>query len=109
MLPSNLRLKRNEDFKKVYRQGKSVASRNIVLYWLPVDNKNPRFGFSVSKRVGNAVCRNRVKRVLRGVVMKKLDKLPNYDYIIIARQNIVNTNFAALEKEFDYLLRKGKI
>jgi ribonuclease P protein component len=65
------RLTRSEDFSRVYRAGRSVANRYLVLYYFVrsepnlADGDGPRVGFSVSKRLGGAVERNSVKRVLR--------------------------------------------
>ena len=56
------RLSRSRDFDAVYRHGRSVSSRFLVLYWFPQEEAgSPRFGFSVPRSVGGAVERNRVK------------------------------------------------
>ena len=60
------RLSRSRDFDTVYRQGRSTASRFLVLYWFPQEEPAPpRFGFSVPRSVGDAVTRNRIKRLVR--------------------------------------------
>ena len=60
------RLSRSAEFERVYRQGRSVANRHLVLYRFPrSDDEGPRLGLSVSRRVGGAVERNHVKRLLR--------------------------------------------
>lgn len=83
------RLTRSADFQKVYRQGKSVAGRYAVLYYFERATDNggdPRLGVSVSKKVGGAVVRNRVKRVLTEAFRTRSDSVaPNFDYVIIAR------------------------
>jgi len=87
------RLTRSADFQRVYRQGKSVAGRHAVLYYFERVAENgdegPRMGVSVSKKVGGAVMRNQIKRVLKEVFRDLRDSTaPNYDYVIIARHGL---------------------
>jgi ribonuclease P protein component len=84
------RLSRSRDFDAVYRQGRSVSSRFLVLYWFPhEDPAAPRFGFSVPKVVGGAVERNRIKRQLRAVWQGRLERVPaGNDYVLIVRSGL---------------------
>jgi ribonuclease P protein component len=84
------RLSRSRDFDAVYRQGRSVSSRFLVLYWFPhEDPAAPRFGFSVPKAAGGAVERNRIKRQLREVWQERLDRVPaGNDYVLIVRSGL---------------------
>lgn len=88
------RLTRSADFQKVYRQGKSIAGRYAVLYYFERandDESEPRLGISVSKKVGGAVVRNRVKRVLiEAFRARRSEYAPNYDYVIIARPGLAD-------------------
>lgn len=87
------RLSRSEDFARVYRAGKSVANKYLVLYYfersepgLSGGEVRPRVGFSVSKRLGGAVDRNRVKRVLREAFRANDQSFKgNMDFVLIAR------------------------
>nr|NNM91316.1 ribonuclease P protein component [Bacilli bacterium] len=85
----NHRLQHNRDFRQVFVRGKSYANHYFVLYVLKRSRKDPlRIGFSVSKKVGNAVVRNRTKRLLREVVRLSISDLPlNYHLVIIARKD----------------------
>jgi ribonuclease P protein component len=83
------RLSRSAEFERVYRQGRSKANRFLVLYAFPReegDDDGPRLGLSVSRRVGGAVDRTRVKRVLREAFWAEAERLPpGSDYVIVAR------------------------
>ena len=87
------RLSRSADFQRVYRRGDSVASRHFVLYAFPreenVDkaDEEVRLGVSVGRRVGGAVERNRVKRLLREAFWELPERVPaSHDYVVVARQ-----------------------
>ncbi len=81
------RLSRSAEFDRVYRQGRSVANRHLVLYMFPRGGDEPlRMGLSVGRKVGGAVERNKVKRLLREAVAADRDVLPGgYDVVIVAR------------------------
>ena len=95
------RLSRSADFQRVYRQGDSVASRHFVLYAFPREGSSEehvgeavgdagdevRLGVSVGRRVGGAVERNRVKRLLREAFWELPERVPtSHDYVVVARQ-----------------------
>jgi ribonuclease P protein component len=104
------RLKKNWDFKRVYRYGRTVVSRNIVLYYCPNGMAFNRLGFSISKRVGKSVVRNKVRRIYReafSVVEKKIGK--GYDFVLIARKPAVDVSFQEACKELLNLCRKAKL
>ena len=83
------RLSRSAEFERVYRHGRSRANRYLVLYAFPREEAaedGPRLGVSVSRRVGGAVDRTRVKRVLREAFWREADRLaPTSDYVVVAR------------------------
>ena len=81
------RLSRSRDFDAVYRHGRSVSTRFLVLYWFPRDDDGePRLGIAVPKGTGSAVERNRVKRRLRESWRERVDRVPpGRDYVLIAR------------------------
>jgi ribonuclease P protein component len=81
------RLSRSAEFERVYRQGRSTANRHLVLYSFPNESTElPRLGLSVSRKVGGAVERNRVKRLLREAFARARDGLsPGQDLVVVAR------------------------
>ena len=88
------RLSRSSDFQRVYRQGSSTASRFLVLHYFKQpagSNGGQRLGLSVSKKLGGAVVRNRVKRLLREAFRAYSDRLPgDHDYVLIARPQLTD-------------------
>src|SRR5215203_7008661 len=83
------RLSRSGEFERVYREGRSHASRHLVVYAFPraaEDDGDPRLGVSVGRKLGGAVERNRMKRLLREAFWASADELqPGHDFVIVAR------------------------
>ena len=104
------RLSRSRDFETVYRHGRSVSSRFLVLYWFPQEDPGePRFGLSVPRSVGTAVDRNRVKRRLRELWRERIERVePGCDYVLIVRpgvaEGVAAHGFAWLGERIDELL-----
>jgi ribonuclease P protein component len=90
--PRRRRLSRSGDFKRVYKEGSSKATRHLVLYSFDRGENSPeeiRLGISVSKKLGDAVARNRVKRVLKEAFWMKVDRdQAEQDFVLVARPSV---------------------
>jgi len=102
------RLKRNTDFQKVYRYRKSFSSRTTVIYVKPNGEKFNRIGFSISKKVGNSVTRNRIKRFYIEVLITEKEKIKKgYDIVLIARREAAEMDFYTACREIRKVLMKS--
>lgn len=94
-------LRRNWEFQQVFRAGKSVPGREIVLYGLRTKRKLARFGFSISKKVGCAVVRNRLRRRLREICRLHLvDLKEGWDLVMVVRSEAALRDYWELKTAF---------
>jgi ribonuclease P protein component len=107
MLPKKHRLTDKRDFQRVFHHGHSFANRYLVLYYLKNRNSDVfRVGFSVSKKVGKAVVRNRVKRLLREAFRLDKERITEpYDFVVIARPSAAELTFEQIRQNVQHLLR----
>lgn len=109
------RLSRSRDFDAVYRHGRSVSTRFLVLYWFPREagaDADARLGLAVPKAVGTAVVRNRMKRQLREAFRARLPELPqDQDYVLVVRPGFAEAvearGFEWLAERVDEILGKA--
>ncbi|PPA68471.1 ribonuclease P protein component [Jeotgalibacillus proteolyticus] len=105
------RIKKNPEFQQVFREGSSMANRQFVLYYLKRENQTAfRVGLSVSKKVGNAVVRNRIKRYIRQAFLELSPHLrQDADYIVIARKPAADFNFHQTKNSLIHVMGKAKV
>ena len=101
------RLGGNRNYRFVYRRGKSYPSRNLVVVYLK--GRDLKIGFSVSGKVGNAVTRNRVRRILREDARRMRAEMKCGKYIFVARPAIVHVPHEAVTREMRKLLSRAKL
>lgn len=99
-------LKNNQDFRKVYRKGKSLANKHLVLYVMKNSLTVNRIGISVSKKVGNSVVRHRITRLVREAYRLNEEAIsPGYDMVVIGREAAKGKGFADIERSLLHLYR----
>ena len=99
------RLQKNKAFQYVYHRGRSAACRDLVM--LVAKGRGMKVGFSVSKKVGNAVTRNKVKRRLRECFRPYLGDVKSGLYVVVARPSAAAASFSSLQKDVRYGAVKG--
>ena len=101
-----LPLKKNNDFRIIYNKGKSISTKNVVLYFKEVENQG-RVGFVASKKVGKATIRNRYKRLMKEAFrVTNLKFSKEVDLIFLARPRIIESDFYIIKKDIIYLVKR---
>ena len=105
------RIKKNEEFQKVFKKGKSFANRQFVVYCLKKENQTAfRIGLSVGKKIGKAVTRNQIKRYIRQTFLELKDNVrQDMDYVIIARNPAATLDFHETKKSLEHVLKIAKM
>lgn len=98
------RLSANGQFNYVYRRGKRVSTKDLSLLY--INHRNKQVGFSVSKKVGVAVVRNRTKRRLRECIRPLLPLMKKGYYVFVARPSIAGADFEQIKGQVHTLLKK---
>jgi ribonuclease P protein component len=100
-------LKKNRDFLYLYKKGKFLAARIMVVHCKPNNSKINRLGVSVSKKAGNSVRRNRVRRIIKeNYRLMEGNIVPGYNIIIVYRNIKEIPEFTAFKKEMKYIFNK---
>ena len=100
------RVKKNEDFSHIIKHKQSLANRSFIIYYVKNDLNHARIGISVSKKLGKAVIRNKIKRHVRMIVQQTINFNDNYDYIVIVRNKYLDLDFISNLNELKYLYKK---
>lgn len=105
------RIKKNEEFQKIFKHGQSFANRQFVIYFMEKSEQTHfRIGLSVSKKIGNAVMRNQIKRYLRQAFHEFESEIrPNYDLVIIARKPTNQMNFHEIKQSLTHVLKRSRL
>lgn len=104
-------LKKNKEFQAVFRAKQSTANRQFVIYHRHCPQQSVfRFGLSVSKRVGNAVVRNRIKRRIREAIREMEPRIcTGKDYVIIARKPTADMDYQQIKRSLHHVCKRAGV
>lgn len=108
-MKKSYRVKSEKDFNAIFKSGQSFANRKFVIYKLEKKQKHFRVGISVSKKLGNAVMRNKIKRRIRHVLIAHQAELAALDFVVIARKGVEILTYQELEQNLLHVLKIAKI
>ena len=100
------RLKKKKQFTYIYRKGKRTSNRFLTLFVLSSKFSSYKIGYSVSKKIGKATVRNKVKRRLKEIIRNSTLPQQNFNYVLMAREGIENLDFKNLEKQVKDIFNK---
>jgi ribonuclease P protein component len=99
--PHSVRIVKSADYRTVYREGRKVHSEKFVLFALKNKAGHHRLGITVSRKIGGAVIRNRIKRLFREIFRKSSAELPSqYDIVVNAKSGCAGASYIELREEF---------
>lgn len=102
-------IRKNREFQKVYSAKNISGNYHLTLFTRKNDQLSARAGFTVTKKVGNAVTRNLIKRRLKHIYRDVYDiLLPGYDYVFVVKKDAVDISFQQLKKSFVHVCKKQK-
>ncbi len=104
-LSSQERIRRRSDFQQVYEHGLRTPARFMTLFVLPNNLPVTRLGVAATRRLGDAVHRNRAKRLVREV-FRRNKTLPGFDVVVVPRRELLDAEFSSLEADYRSALRR---
>jgi len=108
MLKKEIRITSSKQYNNIYRYGRKIPSRYIIVYIKSNNCNYNRFGIVTSKKIGHATERNKVKRQLRSIVKKNLSIIKgSFDVVIIAKKNIVKAEFHLIDADYLTVMKKA--
>ena len=110
-MENTISLNVNNQFLRTYKKGKSVVSNILVLYYIKNNNSTLNYlGITVSKKVGNAVTRNRVRRLIyENFRIREISLKTGYNIVFVARNSCKTATYDEVSRAMDFLIRKSDI
>ena len=109
-LPKSSIIRNKFEFNRVYSKGRSYVNQMMIIHLINSDNVKGKVGFAVGKKIGNAVVRNRIKRLMREAYRISQHSInPNVSMILIARKPLIEAKSYLVQKALMNLCKKAKI
>jgi ribonuclease P protein component len=102
------RLKKDAEFKSLIAKKKILRSSSFIVYFFPNELAHVRVGISVSKKIGNAVVRNKIKRQVKASLARLLDYAENKDYLFIIKSDYLKKDFKTIYSEINSILNQTR-
>ena len=99
------RIRRRPEFERVYNEGARISGRFMTVFLLATDRPGPRLGVAATRKMGNAVERNRAKRLAREI-FRRHKIAAGYDIVIVPRRDMLDASFASLEADYDRVMER---
>ncbi|OLS02717.1 ribonuclease P protein component [Tissierella creatinophila] len=104
------RIRKNMEFKNIYKVGKNYWNRNLILYVKNNGLNETRVGYTITKKIGNAVTRNKIRRRMKEIYRLNFHNIKDgYDLIFIAKRSIVDISFEELEGSMIHIMSIAKL
>jgi ribonuclease P protein component len=104
-LAAGERIRRRPDFERVYNEGARISGRFMTVFLLATERPGSRFGVAATRKMGNAVERNRAKRLAREI-FRRHKLTAGYDIVVVPRREMLDAPFASLEADYDRALER---
>lgn len=102
------RLKKNHDIAKIVQKRQRIGRDNFIVYYQQSEEVTPKIAFSVSKKYGNAVERNKAKRIARAISSKVITNVNNINFVVVIKLNSKNKKYFELEQELLFIFNTIK-
>lgn len=104
-MKKDLRIRKNREYKRVYKYGKNYWNKHLILYIMKNNLEVSRVGFTVTKKIGNAVTRNKIRRQMKEIYRLNYENVKSgYDLVFIPKKNVVNMPYSKLENSMIHIM-----
>ena len=109
-MEKKFRIRKNMEFKNIYKLGKNYWNRNLILYVKKNGSNETRVGYTITKKIGNAVTRNKLRRRINEIYRLKFYNIKEgYDLIFIAKKSIKDISYNELEGSMIHIMSIAKL